>query len=325
MVSRGSRPASGRKPKRGRTKSRRLGLYSMLATVALLGGVIWLGSYYSLQPRVEALPSTIPFSREEWMDFVPDSAQFVAYVNYQAAYEATGNYTLFGTNPLIEIYSPPVGIYPNSVEYEVAINLAGQGGDQGLPSVSVLKLELNEAHSLDSALGSSSSLHRTPHGKHEIYALLIRRKELQTQLVSASVAVRGQHLLFAQGPGSGVWIGQLLDTADYGQNHLFSQSSAQTALYASGGSQNEYLALFVTTFPTQVEGAKIAVKTVSTMSGVVSSRFAFSFDSQDQARAHYEKIRGLYTGGSDYWILGSYVVVTFRSEMAGLSDQIRGL
>lgn len=323
---------SGRPPNPSVTRQRRkklhrsrLGLYSMLATVAVLGGVIWLGSYFALQPRVETLPSTIPFSQEEWMGFIPDSAQFVAYVNYQAACEAAGNYSLFGSDPFLEIYSPPFTIYAKSIEYELAINLPGQGAKQAAPSVSVIKMELNEARDLDTALRSFTTLHRTVHGQHEIFTLLIRRKELQTQLVSASLAITGQHLLLAQGGVSTASIGQILDAADYGQNQLFSQSSTQTALYASSGGDDRYLALFVATFPTQIEGAKMAMKTVSSASDAVSSRIAFSFDSREQARAQYENIRKLYTGGNDYWILDSFVVATFRNDISKLGDQIRGL
>ena len=259
------------------------------------------------------------------MSYVPDSAQFVAYVNLRAAYEATGNYSLFGTNSLIEIYSPPFALYPSSVEYELAINLAGQGSEKRLSTVSVVKAEPNELRSLDDALSASSTIHSTMHGQHAIFGLLIHRKELQPSLVSASLAIANGHLLLAQGPSSTETIAQILDAADYEQYQLFSQSSVRTALYASGGADNQYLALFVATFPTQIEGAKIAMKTVSSASGAVSSRIAFSFDSQDQARAHYENVRRLYAGGDDYRILGPFVVVTFRYDIRMRDDQVRGL
>jgi hypothetical protein len=303
----------------------RLGLYSMLTTVAILAGVIWLGSYSVLQPRVEALPATIPFSEQEWMSFIPDSAQFVSYVNYQAAYAASGNYSLFGADPLLEIYSPPFTIYPNSIEYELAINLPGQVAKESGPAVSVIEMQANDATALDSALKSSTVVHKVVHGQHEIFTLLIRHKELQPELVSASVSLIGQHLLLAQETGGESSIAKILDTLDYGQDRLFSQSSARVALYASSGGDNGYLALFIASFPTQIEGAKIIMKTVSTAAGAALSRIAFAFDNQDQARAQYPNVKKLYTGGSDYWILDNFVVATFRNDVSNLLDQIRGL
>jgi hypothetical protein len=297
----------------------------MLATVALLTGAVWLGSYFSVQPRIEALPSTILFSQQEWMSYIPESAQFVAYVNYQAAFEATGNHSLFGTDPLLEVYSPPFTIYPNSVEYEVGINLAAPGTTQGMRAVSVIKVVLSEARSLETALISTPGLHRTEHESHEIFSLLIRRKELQVPLVSASITINGQHVLLAQGAASAASVIQVLDAADHSQKQLFSQSSARTALYASSGGNDRYLALFIAAFPTQVEGANIVMKTVRTDPGSFTSRFAFSFNSTDQARAHYDSVKGLYTGAKDYWLLGPFVVATFEYDISKLGDQVRGL
>lgn len=310
--------------RRKRRPNTRLRLVSMLVTVALLAGMAWFGSYLLLQPKVEELPPTIPFSPQGWMSYVPDSAEYVAYVNYRAAYEASGNYSLFGTNPLLEIYSPPFNVYPTSVEYELAINLAGQTS-KVVSSASVIKVELSELGTLNDTLRSSPALHRTTHGQHVIFNVLIHRKEAQPPLVSASLAIANGHLLFAEGPDSIDSISQVLDSADHGQRQLFSQSSMRTALYASGGTGADYLALFIVTFPTQIEGAKIAVKTVSSASGTVSSRIAFLFDSQDQARGQYENVRKLYAGGNDYRIVGPFVVVTFRYDIALLGDQMRGL
>ena len=211
------------------------------------------------------------------------------------------------------------------MEYELAINLGDQGSKERSSTASVVKAELNELRSLDDALTSSPSLQRTAHGQHVIFNLLIHRKELEPPLVSASLAIANGHLLLAQGSGSTNSITQILGTADYGQHQLFSQSSVRTALYASGGAENQYLALFVATFPTQIEGARTAMKTVSSTSGTVFSRIAFSFDSQDQARAQYESVRRLYTDGTDCWILGPFVVVTFQHDIRMLGDQIRGL
>ena len=327
MLSRSGKRTASVVTMRRRKKPRRsrLTLYSMLATIALLCGAIWLGSYFSFQPSVETLPSKVPFSQQEWMTYIPDSAQFVAYVNYQAAFEATGNYSLFGTDPLLEVYSPPFTIYPSSVEYELGINLAALGTAQGVPAVSVIRIGLNDTRNLERALRSSPAVHRTELGSYEIFSLLIRRKELEVQLVSASVAISGEHVLLAQGAASTASIIEVLDAVDFSQKQLFSQSSARTALYASSGGNDRYLALFIAAFPTQVEGANIVMKTVRTDSGSFTSRFAFSFNSTDQARAHYDSVKGLYTGAKDYWLLGPFVVATFEYDLSKLADQIRGL
>ena len=181
-----------------------------------------------------------------------------------------------------------------------------------------------ELYLLEVALMNSTRIRGTTHGDHTIFTLLIRRPELKTQLVGANVVIAHGHL-FSQGAGSMVPLTTVLDTADHEPNEFFSQQSARTALCASGGADNDYLALLVATFPTQIERAKIAMKTVRTASQTVTSQIAFSFDSQDQARTQYGSVKKLYTGAKDYWILGPFDVVTFEYDISKLGDQVRGL
>jgi hypothetical protein len=297
----------------------------MLATVALLAAVIWVTPYFSLQPRVEALPDTIPFSQEGWMSFIPDTAQFVSYVNYRDAFVATGNYSLFGTGPLLEIYAPSVSIDQASVEYEVSIGLPGEGSKEESPTVTALRIDSQKLRSLGQALQSSAQVRRTEQNGHTIFSVIVRRRELQTQLVPANLAIEGGHLILTQGLVNVNSLVKVLETVSHEQGQLFSQQSARAALYASGGANDQYLALFIATFPTQIEGAKIAMKTVRTASHTVTSQIAFSFDSQDQAKTQYANVKKLYTGGKDYWILGPFDVVAFEYDISKLGDQVRGL
>jgi hypothetical protein len=259
------------------------------------------------------------------MKFVPDTAEFVSYVDYAAAFDATANYTLFGTGPSVEIYDPATAISSHSIEYELSISLAGQSPKETVPTVTVLKIGSSELNSLAEALGNSTKIRKMMHGDHTIYSLLIRRRELVTQLVTANVVIAHDHFLLSQGTGSMIPLTQVLDTLDYGANEFFLQQAARTALYASGGADSNYVALFIATFPTQIEGAKIAMKTVKTASETVTSQIAFSFNNEDDARNQYNNVKRLYSGGKDYWILGPFVVVSFDYEISKLSEQVRGL
>jgi hypothetical protein len=258
------------------------------------------------------------------MVFVPSSVQFAAYVEYRACIETTGNQSLFGTEPLFEIYSPPFVIYPYSIEYDLALTLPSPGSQQASPTVSILRIDSEELQNLQTTLESSTNLRRTLHGSYTIFDLLIRHKELQTQLVSAALVIAHAHLLFAEGAGSTNYLIQILDTADYAPDQLFSSQSARAALYASGG-DGDYLAFFAAAFPTQIEGASMVMKTVSSASGSIAAQIALSFDNQDKARSQYQAVKNLYAGGSDYWILSQFVVVKFHYQMSELSQQIRGL
>ncbi len=313
---------SGRKetPRR-RNKVR---LYSMLATIGLLL-VILIGSYVALQPRVEDLPATVPFRHEDWMMFVPSSAQFVAYVNYRACMESTGNYSLFGDDPLLEIYSPSYALYATSIEYEVSVNLPTQGSKETSPTAGIVKIDSQELKDLEKALQSSTILHKTHHGDTTIFDLLVRHKERNPQLVSASLAIAFEHIIFAEGTGSANIIGLILDTTSSESHQLFSLESSRTAVYASGGSSGDYLALFMATFPTQIEGANIMMKTVKSASTSVTTQIALSFDNQGKAEGQYGAVRNLYSGGSAYWVLGPFVVAKFNHEISTLRDEIRGL
>jgi hypothetical protein len=96
-------------------------------------------------------------------------------------------------------------------------------------------------------------------------------------------------------------------------------------VYASGGSSGDYLALFAATFPTQIEGANIMMKTVKSASSSVTTQIALSFGSQDKAKVQYRAVKDLYSGGSDYWVLGPFVVARFNREISTLRNEIRGL
>ncbi len=297
----------------------------MVATVVLLVGVMFVWSYAVFQPRVETLPTTIPFSQQAWMRFVPDTAEFVSYVNYHGAYDATGNYNLFGTEPAVEIYNPSFRIVPTSIEYEVVITLPEENPNEAVPTLTLLKADQAELGRLEIALANSTKLRVTTHGDHAVFSVLFRRPELQVPLVTGNVAIVYGHILFGVGPRSIIPLTRVLDTADHKLRDLFSEERTRTAFYASGGSGNDYLALMVATFPTQIEGAKIAVKTVRTVSETVTSQIAFSFNSEDEARTQYANVKKLYTGGRDYWILGPFVVASFDYDMTELFDQVRGL
>jgi hypothetical protein len=259
------------------------------------------------------------------MIFVPDSAEFVSYVEYRAVFEATGNYSLFGIDPVVEIYSPPHIVMPDSVEYELTVTLRGQTSEESVPTVNVLRIDLDELRRLGDALANSSVARKTTHGDHTIYTLLVRRRELKTPLVLANVVIAHDHVLMTQGVASLAPLVETLDTADHGQNQFFSQPSARSALYASGGADGGYAALFVATFPTQIEGAKMEMKTIKAASEDVTSQIALSFDSQEQARSKYSDVKQLYTGGKDYWIEGPFVVAVFQYDITRLADQVRGL
>jgi len=316
------KPHSGRKETpRHRNKVR---LYSMVATIGLLL-VILIGSYVAFQPKVEDLPATVPFQHEDWMIFVPSSAQFVAYVNYRACIEATGNYSLFGDYPLLEIYLPPYTLYATSIEYEVSVNLPSQGSKETSPTASIVKIDSQELKDLEKALQSSTILHNTHHGDTTIFDLLVRHKERNPQLVSASLAITHERIIFAEGAGSANIIGLILDTIGSESRQLFSLESSRTAVYASGGSSGDYLALFVATFPTQIEGANVMMKTVKSVSSSVTTQIALSFDNQGKAEGQYRAVRNLYSGGSAYWVLGPFVVAKFNHEISTLRDEIRGL
>jgi hypothetical protein len=238
--------------------------------------------------------------------------------------EATGNYSLFGTDPLLDMYLPSYALYATFIEYEVSVNLPGQT-KEGSPTVSIVKIDSQELNDLQKALESSTNLRRTHHGDAVIIDVLIRHKEQSPPLVSASLAITHGFIVFAEGTGSTSSVSLILDTADYTSRQLFSLESARTALYASGGSNGDYLAFFMATFPTQIEGANTMMKTVKSASSSVTTQIALSFDNQGKAEGQYRAVRNLYSGGSDYWILGQFVVAKFSHEISSLRDEIRGL
>jgi hypothetical protein len=239
--------------------------------------------------------------------------------------DTTGNYSLFGNDPLLEMYLPSFTLYAQSIEYEASVNLPARTAKEASPTVNIIKIAPQDLNALQRTLESSTILHRTHHGTNVVYDVLVLHKGQNPQLVPASVAVAGEHIVLSEGTGTASSVGTALDAAASESHRLFSLESARTALYAAGGSSGDYLALFMATFPTQIEGANMMMKTVKSASTAVTIQMALSFDNQDKARAQYNAVKRLYTGGSDYWILGQFVVAKFDHNISELRQDIRGL
>ncbi|MGA3298429.1 MAG: hypothetical protein ABSD41_13385, partial [Candidatus Bathyarchaeia archaeon] len=85
-----------KKRNRARHKpSRSLRTYSFLVTLALLALIVG-GSYYSTLPTVEHIPVNFQFQSSGWMAFVPQTSQYVSFIDYHEAYMVSGNPLLFG-------------------------------------------------------------------------------------------------------------------------------------------------------------------------------------------------------------------------------------
>lgn len=230
----------------------------MLALLAIIIGA----SYYSSLPSVEHIPSSFQFELATWMAFVPQTAQYVAFVDYQQAYSTSGNTFLFGTSPVFRFYQLPISIPPQSVIYDLDIQVPQPVGT-GAVTVSVVKLRND---TLQVILGEleKTKLPKTEYDGYSVYNLLtVDQTSSPPKLISTYTAIVGDGLILSIDPNYGKYgVETILDQYTSQAPTLFDNSDVRRGVYASGATAGPYIGLFVGTFSSQFNNTRMIVKSV---------------------------------------------------------------
>ncbi|HUK29290.1 MAG TPA: hypothetical protein VLV31_12765 [Candidatus Acidoferrales bacterium] len=302
----------------------RIRAYSFVATLIVITIIIAV-SYYQTLPTVQHIPNDFAFNTQEWMAYVPSNSEYVGYINYRLAYSVSGNSSLFGENPLIEFPQLGFDIIPFDIVYEVAIQLPEPqySGSAILVQLSSTKLAL-----LSSELASINNTKvpaPQPYDNYEIYGLLMREIGENTTTPGYLTLVN-HYLLLSNDKTSDLRnIEAVLDQITTGRQGLFDDENVMRSVYATGVTDQDYVALFVGRFPTQLNDTEMATKTVVGNGGSIQVSRAFLFPSSDIALSHLSQAHTVYRNAANYEILDSWLVVTYEYSPTRIQTEIIGI
>jgi len=314
-----------RKDKRATKKdSHSLRTYSFIATLVLLSIIVG-GSYYSSLPKVEHIPSNFQFQPANWMRFVPQTAQYVAFVDYQQAYSTSGNTFLFGTSPVFQFYQLPVSIPPQSVLYDIDIQIP-QPVSTGAVTVSVIRLRNDTLHIIQSEL-AKANLPKAEYDGYSAYNLLTVDKTASTpKIISVYTALIEDGLILSIDQNYGKYgVETILDQYTSQAPTLFDNSDVRRGVYASGAAAGPYIGLFVGTFSSQFNNTRMIVKSVIPNANGISVTRSVLFSSSDSAMSEFGHAHNIYRNADSYRVIDQWLVISYNYSIDKLRGEITGI
>lgn len=315
-----------RKDKRAKKNdSRSLRTYSFLATLILLAIIVG-GSYYASLPKVEHIPPNFQFQLTSWMAFVPQTSQYVAFIDYQEAYSASGNTFLFGIAPLFRFSQLPIDIPPQSVVYDLDIQLPRPDATSGAVTVSIVKLR-NDTLSVFVNEISKTNLRKTEYDGYPAYSLLIvDTSSSQQKLINAYTAVIGDGLVISLDQSYGKYgVETILDQYTSHAPTLFDNSDVRRGVYASGAVGGPYIGLFVGTFSSQFNNTRMIVKSVIPNGNGISVTRSVLFPSSDFAMSEFGHAHNVYRNADSYRVLDQWLVISYNYTIDKLRGELTGI
>jgi len=308
----------------GKTEPHSLRTYSFLLTLVLLAVVIG-GSYYASLPKVENIPSNFQFQFVTWMTFVPQIAQYVAFVDYQQAYSTSENMFLLGTSPVFQFYQLPISIPPQSIIYDLDIQIP-QPVSTGTVSVSVIKLRNDTFQIFQSEL-AKTNLPKSKYDGYSVYSLLTVDSTSSTlKLISTYTAVIEDGLILSIDPTNGKYgVETILDQYTSHAPTLFDNSDVRRGVYASGAATGPYIGLFVGTFSSQFNNTRMIVKSIIPNSNGISVTRSVLFPSSDLSLSELGHAHNVYRNADSYRVLDQWLVISYNYSVDKLRGEITGI
>jgi len=259
------------------------------------------------------------------MPYVPAEAEFAGYVNYKQAYFVTGNSSLFGQSTLIQLPQLGFSIIPVDITYELAIQLP-----EPKYSGSAILLQVSEGKqtSLLQELASANRTKLNPPVSYDgfaVYTLLMQ--EIGDKSANLGyLAVVNHHMLLSNDKTSGLQnVRAILDQISSSGRSLFDDVTVRRSVYATGVTDQSYVALFVGRFPTQLNDTVMATKSIIGSGSSIQVSRALLFPSSDIALQRWDQAHQVYRNADSYQILDSFLVVTYDYPPTKIQTEIVGI
>ena len=259
------------------------------------------------------------------MNFVPQTAQYVAFVDYHEAFAVSGNPQLFGTQAILQFYELHLNITVQSVLYDLDIQLPSSHFNSVAVTGSVIKIRNETARMLLEAL-SKVSLTETNYDGYAIYRFLLISPSEQ-KLISAYMAiVEGSMLVFSNDPSFGKYaVETILDQYSSKAPSLFDRSEVRQGIYAAGASDQPFIGLFVGAFGSQFENTGMIVKSVISKGREIRVTRSLLFANSDLATNQFGEAHRVYRDANSYRILDQWLVVAYNYSPDRLRGELTGI
>jgi hypothetical protein len=315
-----------KKRNRARHKpSRSLRTYSFLVTLALLALIVG-GSYYSTLPTVEHIPVNFQFQSSGWMAFVPQTSQYVSFIDYHEAYMVSGNPLLFGAHAILQFYQISLDIPVQSVLFDLDIQLPPSSFNSAAVSGSVIKIRNDTMRILLDTM-VKMNLTKTTYDGYPLYRLLLINPTSDPKLINAYTAIVDYSVLVVSTDQTfGRYaVETILDQYSSRTQNLFDKQEVRCGIYASGASDRPFIGLFVGTFSSQFNNTRMIVKSiVSDVTGIRVTRSVL-FANSDLAIDAIGQAHRVYRDANRYSVLDQWLVITYNYALEKLRGELTGI
>lgn len=284
------------------------------------------GSYYNTLPKVEHIPDTFKFQPSGWMAFVPQTAQYVSFIDYHEAYVVSGNPLLFGARGILQFSQIPLDIPMQSVLFNLDIQLPPSSFNSAAVTGSVIKIR-NDTMRIFLDTISNVNLTKTTYDGYPLYRLLLINPTSDQKLVNAYAAIVDYSVLVVSTDQTfGRYaVETILDQYSSKTQNLFDKQDVRQGVYASGAADRSFIGLFVGTFSSQFNNTRMIVKSiVSNADGIRVTRSVL-FSSSDFAINALGQAHRVYRDANMYSILDQWLVITYNYALEKLRGELTGI
>ncbi len=135
-----------------------------------------------------------------------------------------------------------------------------------------------------------------------------------------------QHILLSNDKNTGLQnVQAILDKVSSNGQGLFDDLRVRRSVYASGVTDQSYVALFVGRFPTQLNDTVMATKSIIGSGGSIQVSRALLFPSSDIALQRWNQAHQVYRNANSYRILDSWLVVTYNYPPTKMQTELVGI
>lgn len=318
-VKRSDKHSKQKEPKQRQNEKWRT--YSFFATLVIIAIVVG-ASVISSFPHVEHIPETFEFNDQPWMKYIPNAVEYVLYVNFDSAIALAGSPQLFGTEPLVGLYQLNFSLYPRDVVFEIDIQLpAPQYGG----TVSVMKLHDQRMTALQNSVERATNAPHWPYQGYTIHGLLMK-KATDQKLQQGFISLVGGYVILSNDQAKGrEEVQRVLDQFAFTAPSLFDDITVKRGMYAAGVTNQQFVALYVGMFQTQLNYSRMIVKSVvQDGNGMLVTR-SILFPSDDVALNQFGEAHRIYRDAAIYRILDSWLVVGYRYHVDRLRAELSGI
>jgi hypothetical protein len=299
--------------------AKRLRTYSFIITSALII-ILITASYIGSLPKVEHIPPDFKFSPQPWMSVVPSRIHYVGYIDFERAYAFSQNSSFFGSGGLVQLYQLNYTIYPQSVVYELDIQLLDVN-----TAVTVVKLQDDAQREFESGFAKAVKVPSWNYGQYIIRGLLMRTPDQQRPVLGYVSMANGYLVLSLDEKSGKQQVQRILDQMSYNAPSLFDNSTVRRGIYASGITDGSYAGLFLGMFGSQLSGSEMIVKSVTGGENTIVVTRSVLFPNEDLALNQYDEAHRVYRDALSYTILDSWLVITYQYTTNKLRSELTGI